>query len=67
MKKFLNCKIDVSKGVFIPRVETEFWVKKALEDCKLQIAKCKLEMPRFLDIFSGSGCIGIAILKDIQK
>jgi release factor glutamine methyltransferase len=67
MKKFLNCKIDVSKGVFIPRVETEFWVKKALEDCKLQIAKCKLEMPKILDIFSGSGCIGIAVLKDIRK
>jgi release factor glutamine methyltransferase len=67
MKKFLNCKIDISKGVFIPRVETEFWVKKALKDCKLQIAKGKLEKPKFLDIFSGSGCIGIAILKNIRK
>jgi release factor glutamine methyltransferase len=67
MKKFLNCKIDISKEVFIPRVETEFWVKKALKDCKLQIAKCKLEKPKFLDIFSGSGCIGIAILKNIRS
>jgi release factor glutamine methyltransferase len=67
MKKFLNCKIDISKGVFIPRVETEFWVKKSLKDCKLQIAKGKLEKPKFLDIFSGSGCIGIAILKNIRS
>jgi release factor glutamine methyltransferase len=67
MKKFLNCKIDLSKGVFIPRIETEFWVKKALKDCKLQNVKCKLRGPKFLDIFSGSGCIGIAILKNIRK
>jgi release factor glutamine methyltransferase len=67
MKKFLNCKIDVSRGIFIPRLETEFWVKKALKDCKLQIAKCKLRGPKFLDIFSGSGCIGIAILKNIRR
>jgi release factor glutamine methyltransferase len=67
MKKFLNCKIDTSRGVFIPRIETEFWAKKALKDCKLQIAKGKLEKPKFLDIFSGSGCIGIAILKNIRS
>ncbi len=67
MKKFLNCKIDLSKRVFIPRIETEFWVKKALKDCKLQIARVKLKKPKFLDIFSGSGCIGIAILKNIKE
>jgi len=67
MKKFLNCKIDLSKGVFIPRPETEFWTKKALKDCKLQIAKIKLKALKFLDIFSGSGCIGIAILKNIRR
>ena len=67
MENFLNCKIDISKGVFIPRVETEFWIKKALKDCKLQIAKRKLRRPKFLDIFSGSGCIGIVILKNIRR
>jgi len=55
------------KGFFIPRIETEFWVKKALKDCKLQIARVKLKKPKFLDIFSGSGCIGIAILKNIKE
>jgi len=65
--KFLGCKIDLRKGVFIPREETRFWVKKVLRDCELKIKILKLKKPKFLDIFSGSGCIGIAILKNIKN
>jgi release factor glutamine methyltransferase len=57
--KFLNCKIFVKEGNFFPRIETEFWVKKSLKK-----VKSKAE---FLDIFSGTGCIGIAILKNKKK
>jgi release factor glutamine methyltransferase len=64
MIKFLNCRIDIFKKVFGPRAETEFWVGKAIK----QIAKNKRPMAiNILDVFAGSGCIGIAVLKNIKN
>ncbi|MFT5359984.1 MAG: release factor glutamine methyltransferase [Candidatus Paceibacteria bacterium] len=55
---FYNCTIDLEYKPLIPRTETEYWVHEFVES---ELTKKSAEI---LDIFSGSGCIGIAVMKN---
>ncbi len=76
-KKFLGCKIDLSSRPLIPREETEFWVGEVLKDRRKTEATCEVAFSstkndfsrslRVLDLFSGSGCIGLAVQKHFPK
>ena len=56
---FLHCKISLKNKPLIPRVETEYWVDKVLKTIPIESS------PNILDLFSGSGCIGVALLKHL--
>jgi release factor glutamine methyltransferase len=61
---FCNAKIDLTLRPMIPRPETEFWVQEALEEIKNKKVQFTL---RCLDMFSGSGNVGLALLKNIPE
>ncbi len=57
---FYNLKLKVNEHVLIPRPETEELVEQLIKD-----RKSKITDPAILDIGTGSGCIPIAIKKNL--
>ena len=54
---FLDAQIDLSYRPMIPRPETAFWVKRAIEELEA------LDRPlRLADTFAGAGNVGLALL-----
>lgn len=62
-KPFLRCVIDLSHHPLIPREETEYWVEKVIH--KIQGDWDGTSKIKCLDLFAGSGCIGVALLRHI--
>ncbi len=59
---FLDTKIDLSYKPMIPRPETAFWVKSAIEELKTKDGNLRLA-----DTFSGAGNVGMALLKHLPN
>ncbi|MFH0864701.1 MAG: peptide chain release factor N(5)-glutamine methyltransferase [Bacteroidota bacterium] len=59
---FCDCRINVCKDVLIPRPETEELVQLIINDHKNKHQKIKI-----LDIGTGSGCIAIALKKNLPN
>lgn len=58
---FINTRVWLDSKPLIPRTETEYWVSHAIEEIK----NSEITNPKILDLCAGSGCIGVAILKEI--
>lgn len=59
---FYNCEIMVNENVLIPRFETEYLVDKTIK----YIKKLGISVNEILEIGTGSGCISIALKKNID-
>lgn len=68
---FLDSTIYLDSKPLIPRPETEYWTEKVISDIKTNYPVQHPEETtgsdqlRILDLCAGSGCIGVAIAKDI--
>ncbi|HHD92084.1 MAG TPA: hypothetical protein ENL06_00455 [Candidatus Portnoybacteria bacterium] len=63
----LGIKIDLSLGAFQPREETAEWVKEVIQEIEERSKENPTKIWRVLDIFAGSGFIGLSILKNISN
>ena len=59
---FLGAHIDLSHKPMIPRPETAFWVKQAIDELTL-----KDDPLRLADVFAGAGNVGLALLTHLPQ
>ncbi|MDE2079228.1 MAG: methyltransferase [Patescibacteria group bacterium] len=60
---FLDCTIFLDSRPLIPRIETEYWVECAIAEMRARFPDNGVV--RVLDLFAGSGAIGVAVLKHL--
>ncbi|MEO6720785.1 MAG: peptide chain release factor N(5)-glutamine methyltransferase [Ferruginibacter sp.] len=61
---FYNMRLIVNEHTLIPRPETEELVKLVIDECQQKVAG-ENDVVKILDIGTGSGCIAIAIKKNL--
>jgi len=61
--EFMGIKIKTDRRALIPRPETEILVEQALE----KLNQAGISSPKILDLGTGSGCIAIAIVKNLSR
>jgi release factor glutamine methyltransferase len=62
---FCGCRIGLLERPLIPRPETEYWTLAAIKD--IQSTVHSDATIHCLDLFSGSGCVGIALAKHLPN
>ncbi len=63
---FLGVTIFLDSKPLIPRTETEYWVEQAITEIR-KSADVRRPQIRVLDLFAGSGAIGLAVLKHVPE
>ncbi|MCR5600468.1 MAG: peptide chain release factor N(5)-glutamine methyltransferase [Ruminococcus sp.] len=61
--EFWGCNFKVGEGVLIPRPDTETLVEQVLDICRRE----HLTAPKIADLCSGSGCIAVALKKELPQ
>ena len=64
---FMDMEFKVNANVLIPRPETEELVRWILDDIQSSRSEIRSEKLRILDIGTGSGCIAIALAKNLPE
>ncbi len=64
---FLGCTIFLDSHPLIPRPETEYWAERAVVHASTLVDTKHPQLLQVLDLFAGSGAIGVAILKHLPS
>lgn len=65
--EFMNIELNVGKGVLIPREDTSVLVNALLDNLAKKQATSQAKTLKIIDLCSGSGCIALALEKNIKS